>query len=51
MKRDIAGFVAKCPYCKHVKVEYERPEVLSQNISIPTFKCEDMNMEFIVSVT
>ncbi|KAH0657372.1 hypothetical protein KY285_032254 [Solanum tuberosum] len=50
MKRDIAGFVAKCPNCQQVKVEYQRSGGLSQNISIPTWKWEDVNMDFIVGL-
>ena len=48
MKRDIAGFVAKCPNCQQVKVEHQRPGGLSQNISIPTWKWEEVNMDFVV---
>ncbi|WMV25977.1 hypothetical protein MTR67_019362 [Solanum verrucosum] len=38
MKKDIVGFVAKCPNSQQVKVEHQRPGVLSQNIPIPTWK-------------
>ncbi|WMV25733.1 hypothetical protein MTR67_019118 [Solanum verrucosum] len=50
MKKDIAGFVAKCPNCQQVKVEHQKPRVLSQDISIPTWKWEDLNMDFIVGL-
>ncbi|KAH0652933.1 hypothetical protein KY289_030611 [Solanum tuberosum] len=36
MKKDIAGFVAKCPNCQQVKAEHLRPGGLSQDIDIPT---------------
>ncbi len=48
MKKDIAGFVAKCPNFQQVKVEHQKPGGLSQDISIPTWKWEDLNMDFIV---
>ncbi|WMV50028.1 hypothetical protein MTR67_043413 [Solanum verrucosum] len=50
MKRDIAGFVAKCPNCQQVKAEHLRPRGLSQDIDIPTWKLEDVNMDFIVGL-
>jgi len=34
MKKDIAGFVAKCPNCQQVKVEHRRPKGLLQDIAI-----------------
>ncbi|WMV46265.1 hypothetical protein MTR67_039650 [Solanum verrucosum] len=46
IKKDIAEFVAKCPNCQRVKVEHQRPGGLSQDISIPTSKWEDVNMDF-----
>ncbi|WMV49759.1 hypothetical protein MTR67_043144 [Solanum verrucosum] len=36
MKKDIVEFVANCPNCQQVKVEHQKPGVLSQDISIPT---------------
>ncbi|KAH0655603.1 hypothetical protein KY285_030485 [Solanum tuberosum] len=36
MKKDIAGFVAKCLNCQQVKAEHLRPGGLSQDIDIPT---------------
>ncbi|WMV37795.1 hypothetical protein MTR67_031180 [Solanum verrucosum] len=50
MKKDIAEFVAKCPNCQQVKVEHQKPGVLSQDIRIPTWKWEDLNMDFIVGL-
>ncbi|WMV38296.1 hypothetical protein MTR67_031681 [Solanum verrucosum] len=47
MMNDIARFVAKCPNCQQVKVEYQKSGGLSQDISI-SWKWEDLNMEFIV---
>ncbi|WMV25255.1 hypothetical protein MTR67_018640 [Solanum verrucosum] len=48
--KDIVEFVAKCPNCQQVKVEHQRPGGLSQDISIPTWKCEYLNMDFIVGL-
>jgi len=48
MKKDTAKFVAKCPNCQQVKVEYQKVGGLSQDISIPTWKWEDLNIDFIV---
>ncbi|WMV41618.1 hypothetical protein MTR67_035003 [Solanum verrucosum] len=50
MKRDIVEFIAKCPNCQQVKVEHQRPGGLSQNIPIPTWKWEKINMDFIVGL-
>lgn len=50
MKKDIAGFVAKCPNCQQFKVEHQRPGDLAKDIPIPTWKWEDVNMDFIVGL-
>jgi len=50
MSKDIAGFVAKCPNFQQVKFEHQKLGGLSQDISIPTLKCEDLNMDFIVGL-
>jgi len=50
MKGDIASFVAKCPNCQQVKIEHQRPGGLYQDISIPTWKWEDVNMDFVVGL-
>ncbi|WMV41715.1 hypothetical protein MTR67_035100 [Solanum verrucosum] len=50
MKKDIAEFVAKCPNCQQVKVEHQRLGGLSQDIAIPTWKWEDVNVDFIVGL-
>ncbi|WMV24758.1 hypothetical protein MTR67_018143 [Solanum verrucosum] len=48
MKRYTAAFVAKCPNFQQVKVEHQRLGGLPQNIRIPTWKWEDVNIDFIV---
>ncbi|WMV58814.1 hypothetical protein MTR67_052199 [Solanum verrucosum] len=45
MKKDIAGFMAKCPNFQRAS-----PGGLSQDICIPTLKWEDLVMDFIVSL-
>ncbi|WMV45825.1 hypothetical protein MTR67_039210, partial [Solanum verrucosum] len=50
MKKDIACFVAKCPNCQQVKVEHKKSRDLSQDIEIPTWKWEDVNMDFVVGL-
>ncbi|KAH0689255.1 hypothetical protein KY289_016613 [Solanum tuberosum] len=47
MKRDIVDFVSRCPNCKQVKVEYQKPGGMTQEIDIPTWKWEVINMDFI----
>ncbi|KAH0724948.1 hypothetical protein KY284_000813 [Solanum tuberosum] len=47
MKKDIADFVAKCPNCQQVKVEHQRPQGMNQEIDIPTWKWEVINMDLI----
>ena len=50
LKRDIAEFVAKCSNCQQVKVEHLKSGGLLQEIQIPTWKWEDINMDFIVGL-
>ena len=50
MKKDIAKFVSEYPNCQQVKVEHQRPGGLAQNIEIPTWKWEDINMDFVVGL-
>ncbi|WMV58676.1 hypothetical protein MTR67_052061 [Solanum verrucosum] len=47
MKRDIADFVAKCPNCQQVKVQHHKPGGMTQEIDIPTWKWEVINVDFI----
>ncbi|WMV49716.1 hypothetical protein MTR67_043101 [Solanum verrucosum] len=50
LKKDIVEFVAKCPNCQQVKVQHQKPGGLSQDISIPTWKWENVNMDFVVGL-
>ncbi|WMV37381.1 hypothetical protein MTR67_030766 [Solanum verrucosum] len=47
MKKNIVEFVAKLPNCQQVKVEHQKSGGLSQDIRIPAWKWEDLNMDFI----
>ena len=47
MKRDMADFVSKCPNCQKVKVEHQKLEGMTQDIGIPNWKCEVINMDLI----
>ena len=49
MKKDVTGFVAKCPNCRQVKVEHQRLWGLSQDARIPTLKWDYLKMDFIFS--
>lgn len=50
MKNDLAGFGRKCPNCKQIKAEHLKMGGLSQNIDTPTWKWEDVNMNFVVGL-
>ena len=50
MKKYIAEFVAKCPNFQQVKSEHQKPSGLLQEIQIPTWKWEEINMDFVVGL-
>ncbi|WMV29847.1 hypothetical protein MTR67_023232 [Solanum verrucosum] len=50
MKKDIASFVAKCPNCQQVKAKNLKMDGLFQDINIPTWKWEEVNMDFVVGL-
>ena len=50
MKRDITYFVNKCPNCQQVKVEHHKPGGMTQEIDIPTWKWDVINMDFITGL-
>ena len=47
-KNGHSGFFSKCPNCQQVKVEHLKSCNLLQEIHIPTWKWEDINMDFVV---
>ncbi|XP_075088417.1 uncharacterized protein LOC142170412 [Nicotiana tabacum] len=50
MKENILDFVARCLNCQQVKAEHQRPGGLAQNIEIPLWKWEMINMDFVVGL-
>ena len=50
MKRDLVDFVAKCPNCQQVKVEQQKLGGMTQEINIPIWKWEVINMDFITGL-
>ena len=50
MKKDIAKFVVKCPNFQQVKAEHQKSGGLLQEIQVPTWKWEDINMDFVVGL-
>ncbi|WMV30081.1 hypothetical protein MTR67_023466, partial [Solanum verrucosum] len=50
MKRDIADFVARCSNCQQVKAKHQGPGGLTQDIDTPTWKWEEINMDFVVGL-
>ncbi|WVZ97761.1 hypothetical protein U9M48_043274 [Paspalum notatum var. saurae] len=50
MKREIGQFVSKCDICQRVKADHLRPAGLLQSLPIPSWKWEDIHMDFIVGL-
>jgi len=48
MKIEIARYVARCDTCKRVKAIYMKTAGPLQSLPIPTWKWEDISMDFIV---
>ena len=48
LKKNIEEFVAKCPNCQQVKVEHQKSGDMLEEIKVPTWKWEDINMDFVV---
>ncbi|GJT10862.1 putative nucleotidyltransferase, ribonuclease H [Tanacetum coccineum] len=47
MKQEVARFVAKCLTCQQVKIEHQRASGLLQPLDIPTWKWEQISMDFL----
>jgi IS30 family transposase len=47
----IAEYVAQCDTCQRVKAEHQRPTGLLQPLEIPTWKWDDISMDFIVGLS
>ena len=50
MKREIARYVAECDVCQKVKADHLKPTGTLQLLPIPTWKWEDIHMDFIVGL-
>ncbi|KAF3618966.1 COP9 signalosome complex subunit 2 [Capsicum annuum] len=50
MKYDVVSYVSKCILCQQVKVEHMRPGGLYQEIMLPEWKWEAINMDFIIGL-
>ncbi|XP_073130772.1 uncharacterized protein [Henckelia pumila] len=50
MKNDVVKFVNECLTCQQVKIEHQRPAGLLKPLPIPTWKWEDVTMDFMVGL-
>jgi len=50
MKREIAKYKSECDICKRVKASHLRPAGPLQPLNIPSWKWEDISMDFIVGL-
>ena len=50
MKREIAKYISECDNCRRVKASHLRPAGPLQPLSIPSWKWEDISMDFIVGL-
>ena len=50
MKREIARYVSECDICRRVKASHLRPAGPLQPLGIPSWKWEDISMDFIIGL-
>jgi hypothetical protein len=50
MKHETARYVLEYDTCQKVKADYMKSEGLSQPLSIPDWKCDDISMDFIMGL-
>jgi hypothetical protein len=50
MKREIAKYVSKCDICQRVKASHLKTAGILQPLPIPSWKWEDISMDFIVGL-
>jgi hypothetical protein len=51
MKREIAQYVAECDTCQRIKASHLKSVGALQPLSIPSWKWDDINMDFIVGLS
>ena len=50
MKREIAKYVSECDVCQRIKASHLKVAGTLQTLSIPSWKWEDISMDFIVGL-
>jgi hypothetical protein len=50
MKREVAHYVANCDTCQRVKAKHLKPAGTLQPLPIPSWKWEDISMDFITGL-
>ncbi|WVZ75677.1 hypothetical protein U9M48_023712 [Paspalum notatum var. saurae] len=50
MKREIAKYVSECDVCRRVKADHLKPAGMLQPLAVPSWKWEDIHMDFIVGL-
>nr|GEY06907.1 retrotransposon protein, putative, Ty3-gypsy subclass [Tanacetum cinerariifolium] len=50
MKQDVARFIAKCLTCQRVKIEHQRASSLLQPLDTPTWKWDQISMDFVTGL-
>ena len=50
MKHEVAKYVSECDICRRVKASHLRPAGMLQPLDIPSWKWEDISMDFIVGL-
>ncbi|KAF3661550.1 hypothetical protein FXO37_12888 [Capsicum annuum] len=48
--RDVLEFMAKCSTCQQVKIEHQKPSCPMQEFISPTWKWEELNMDFVMGL-
>ena len=50
MKQDIARYVAECDVCRRVKAEHQKPAGILQQLPIPEWKWDKVQMDLITGL-
>ncbi|WVZ97615.1 hypothetical protein U9M48_043134 [Paspalum notatum var. saurae] len=50
MKREIAKYVSECDVCQRIKADHLKPAGMLQPLAVPSWKWEDIHMDFIVGL-